>query len=122
MSFAASRTFTTGPNQIREGLRGLRLLAQTKGSLWSCDLFRRESATLRTHWVLVLMVQFTRRIIGLAFTAPRGYRGAVPPCSSERFVGTAAKYLSSDHDPLYRFLRCQANLRVLEVAEIKTIR
>src|SRR5213079_2095379 len=31
------------------------------------------------------------------------------------------KYLSSDHDPLYRFQRWQANLRVLEVTEIKTI-
>lgn len=30
------------------------------------------------------------------------------------------KYLSSDHDPLYRFPQWQANLRVLEVTEIKT--
>src|SRR5882757_3324508 len=28
------------------------------------------------------------------------------------------KYLSSDHDPLYRFHQWQANLRVLEVTEI----
>jgi putative transposase len=27
----------------------LTFLGQTKGSLWSCDLFRCESATLRTH-------------------------------------------------------------------------
>src|ERR1700730_3922319 len=32
-----------------------------------------------------------------------------------------AKYLSSDHDPLYRFHQWQANLRVLEVKEIKTV-
>ena len=32
------------------------------------------------------------------------------------------KRLSSDHDPLYRFHQWQANLRVLEVAEIKTVR
>ena len=31
------------------------------------------------------------------------------------------KYLSSDHDPLYRFKQWQANLRILEVAEIKTV-
>jgi hypothetical protein len=31
------------------------------------------------------------------------------------------KYLSSDHDPLYRFGQWQANLRILEVAEIKTV-
>ena len=31
------------------------------------------------------------------------------------------KYLSTDHDPLYRFHQWQANLRVLEVMEIKTV-
>ena len=31
------------------------------------------------------------------------------------------KYLSSDHDPLYRFHQWQANLRVLQVTEIKTV-
>jgi hypothetical protein len=31
------------------------------------------------------------------------------------------KGLSSDHDPLYRFGQWQANLRILEVAEIKTV-
>jgi hypothetical protein len=31
------------------------------------------------------------------------------------------KYLSSDHDPLYRFHQWQANLRILDVMEIKTV-
>ena len=31
------------------------------------------------------------------------------------------RYLSSDHDPRYRFHQWQANLRVLEVKEIKTV-
>jgi hypothetical protein len=31
------------------------------------------------------------------------------------------KYLSSDHDPLYRFHQWQANLRILEICEIKTV-
>ena len=31
------------------------------------------------------------------------------------------KYLSSDHDPLYRFHQWQANLRILNVEEIKTV-
>ena len=30
----------------------LTFLGHMKDSLWSCDLFRCESATLRTHWVL----------------------------------------------------------------------
>ena len=32
-----------------------------------------------------------------------------------------SKYLSSDHDPFYRFHQWQANLRILEVTEIKTV-
>jgi hypothetical protein len=31
------------------------------------------------------------------------------------------KYLRCDNDPLYRFPQWQANLRILEVAEIKTV-
>jgi putative transposase len=31
------------------------------------------------------------------------------------------KYLSSDHDPLYRYHQRQANLRVLGITEIKTV-
>jgi len=34
---------------------------------------------------------------------------------------TTANYISTDHDPLYRFHQWQANLRVLEVIEIKTV-
>jgi len=30
------------------------------------------------------------------------------------------KYFSLDHDPLYRFHQWQANLRILDVTEIKT--
>ena len=31
------------------------------------------------------------------------------------------KHLSADHNPLYRFHQGQANLRILEVTEIKTV-
>jgi putative transposase len=31
------------------------------------------------------------------------------------------KYLSTDHDPLVRFHRWLANLRVLDIEEIKTV-
>jgi hypothetical protein len=33
-----------------------------------------------------------------------------------------SKYLSTDNDPLHRFHQWQANLRVLEVKEIKAVR
>ncbi|MGD0076668.1 MAG: integrase core domain-containing protein [Candidatus Binataceae bacterium] len=34
---------------------------------------------------------------------------------------TMPKHLSSDHDPLFRFQRGQANLRILEIDELKPI-
>jgi transposase InsO family protein len=100
----------------------LTFLGHVKDSLWSCDLFRCESATLRTHWVLVVMDQFTRRVIG--FGVHRGIVDGVALCRMFRRAVPAhslPKYLSSDHDPLYRFHQWQANLRVLGVTEIKTV-
>ena len=38
-----------------------------------------------------------------------------------RGVTTLPRYLSSDHDPLYRFHQWEANLRILGVTEIKTV-
>jgi hypothetical protein len=49
----------------------LTFLGPRRDSLWSCELFGCESATLRTHWVLVVLDQFTRRIIGLGVPAGR---------------------------------------------------
>jgi len=101
----------------------LTFLGHLKDSLWSVDLFRCESALLRTHWILVVMDQYTRRIIGFGLHA-----GAVNGLALCRMFNHALrghrsmpKYLSSDHDPLYRSARWQANLRILEVSEIKTV-
>ena len=38
-----------------------------------------------------------------------------------RGVTTLPRYLSSDHDPLYRFHQWEANLRILGVTAIKTV-
>ena len=102
---------------------GLTFLGHMKDSLWSIDLFRCESATLRSHWVLLVMDQYTRRIIGFGVHA--GTLNAVALC---RIFNRAIrgqlwmpKYVSSDNDPLYRFHQWQANLRILEATEIKSI-
>jgi putative transposase len=47
------------PEMGSSGPSWLTFLGHTKDSLWSADLFRCESLTLRTHWVLVVMDQFT---------------------------------------------------------------
>jgi len=110
------------PESNAGGPSWLSFLGHMKDSLWSCDLFRCESATLSTHWVLVVMDQFTRRIVGFGV-----HCGIVDGATLCRMFQRAIhgqglpKYLSSDHDPLYRFHQWQANLRVLEVMEIKTI-
>ena len=100
----------------------LSFIGHAKDSLWSLDLFRCELAILRTYWVLVVMDQFTRRIVG--FAVHRGVVDGMALCLMfNRAIDTQTlpKYLSSDHDPLYRFHQWQANLRVLDVKEIKTV-
>jgi len=93
-----------------------------KDSLWSVDLFRCESMLLRTHWVMLAMDQFTRRIIGFAV-----HVGAVDGNSICRMFNEAVarldvpRSLSTDNDPLFEYHRWQANLRVLGVEEIKTV-
>ena len=100
----------------------LTFLGHSKDSLWSVDLFRCESLILKTHWVMVVMDQFTRRIIGFGVHA--GVVDGPTVCrmfnSAIRGGGTP-RYLSSDHDPLFEFHRFKANLRILEVTEVKTV-
>ena len=110
------------PESGSGGPSWLTFLGQAKDSLWSIDLFRCESLSLRTHWVLVVMDQFTRRIIGFGI-----HRGTVDGPSliamfQQAIQGQSLpKYLSTGNDPLYQFHQWQANLRVLEVLEIKTV-
>jgi len=100
----------------------LTFIGHMKDSLWSVDLFRCESILLKTHWVLVVMDQFTRRIIGFGVHA-----GDVDGMALCRMFNSAIstrgtpKYLSSDHDPLFTYNQWAANLRILDVDEIKSI-
>jgi putative transposase len=98
------------------------LLGHMKDSLWSIDLVRCESMALRTYWVLVVMDQYTRRIVEFGIQAGNVDGMALCRMFKEAIRGTStSKYLSSDHDPLYRFHQWQANPRILSVTEIKTV-
>jgi transposase InsO family protein len=80
------------------------------------------SATARRNWVMVVMDVFTRRIIG--FGVERADPCGVSVCRMLNQIIAAKplpRHLSSDHDPLFRFQRWLANLRILEVEEIKSI-
>ena len=110
------------PGAGNDGPSWLTFLGHTKDSLWSIDLFRCESILLKSHWVLVIMDQFTRRIIG--FGVHSGDVDGVVLC---QLFNTAIStkgvphYLSSDNDPLFRYYQWQANLRIMEIVEIKSI-
>ena len=52
------------PEAGTDGPSWLSFIGHVKDSLWSVDLFRCELILLRSHWVMVVMDVFTRRIIG----------------------------------------------------------
>jgi transposase InsO family protein len=86
------------------------------------DLFRCESIVLRSYWVLVVMDQCTRRLVGC------GVQGGVLTGTDVcRLFNVAIcgqgipRHLSTDHDPLFEAHRWRANLRILDIDEIKTV-
>ena len=110
------------PECRENGSSWLTLLGHTKDSLWSLDLFRTESILLRSHWVLVVMDQFTRRIIGFGVQAAAVDGPALCRMFNQAISGQALPTrLSTDHDPLLRFHRWQANLRILGVQTVQTV-
>ena len=73
------------------------------------------------YWVLVVMDQFTRRLVGVSV-----HRGPVNGPDLCGMFNTAIhgrgtpRHLSTDHDPLFEAHRWTANLRILEIDEITT--
>ena len=115
-----AKHYRTGPGS--DGPSWLTLLGQVKDSLWCVDMFRCESILLRSHWVMAVMDLFTRRIVGFG-VGPANIDGAsVCRMFNDATAGEPKpKRVSTDHDPLFRFHRWLANLRVLEVDEIKSV-
>jgi hypothetical protein len=110
------------PTPAAGGPSWLTVLGHAKDRLWSVDLFRCESALLRTHWVLVVMDQFTWRIVG--FGVHRGAVDGVELCRmfnqavrGRRRRSISARTTIGDSS----FHQWQANLRILDVEEINTV-
>jgi transposase InsO family protein len=101
----------------------LTVIGHAKDSLWSVDLFRCESILLTTHWVMLVMDQYTRSIIGFGVQVGDVDGTALCRMFNDAIAGAGLlpRYLSSDNDPLFFYHRWMANLRVLEVEEIKTV-
>jgi putative transposase len=101
----------------------LSFLGSAKDSLWSVDFFRCESILLQSYAVMIVLDQFTRKIMGVAVCcypakgedACRMFAGVVSGAKS------SPRHLSFDHDPLFGFSQWKANLRVLEIDSIQTV-
>ena len=82
-----------------DGPSWLTFIGHLKDSLWSVDLSRCESVALKSHWVMVVIDQFSRRIIVYAVHA--GSCDGVAYCRMfNRIVSgkRLPKYLSLDND------------------------
>jgi putative transposase len=110
------------PDPSKRGPSWLTTIGHAKDSLWSVDLFRCESILLKSHWVMVVMDQYTRRVIGFGVHADNVDGPTLCRMFNDATSGQDwPKYLSSDNDPLFQYHRWKANLRVLEVEEIKSL-
>ena len=72
--------------------------------------------------MMLVMDVFTRRIVGFGI-APSSIDG-ISVCHMFNCATAGQskpKYLSTDHDPLFRFHCWLANLRVLEIEEMKSV-
>ena len=110
------------PEAGTDGPSWLSFIGHMKDSLWSVDLFRCELILLRSHWIMVVMDVFTRRIIGFGVEPADPCGASICRMFNQIIAGKSfPQHLSSDHDPLFRFHRWLANLRILEIEEIKSI-
>jgi putative transposase len=110
------------PDPTRRGPSWLTTIGHTKDSLWSVDLFRTESINLKTHWIMVVMDQYTRGIIGFAVHAVSVDGPALCRMFKDAtFDQGWPKRISSDNDPLFQYHRWKANLRVLDIEKIKSL-
>lgn len=106
-----------------DGPSWLTVIGHAKDSLWGVDFFRCESILLKSYWIMIVMDVFTRRIIGFG-VAPADLDGPVVCRMFNRAIAkqTPPQYLSSDNDPLFRFHRWRANLRILKSVRSKPFR
>ncbi|HQR43317.1 MAG TPA: integrase core domain-containing protein [Gemmatales bacterium] len=96
-------------------------MADCRDSLWSLDFFRCESIALRSHWVMVVMDIYSRRIIG--FGVCTTLSGQVACQMFNRIIAgkTLPQYLCMDNDPVFRYHRWVANLAILEIEPVRSI-
>jgi putative transposase len=92
------------PDPSMRGPSWLTTLGHAKDSLWSIDLFRCESIVLKSHCVMVVMDQYTRRIIGFAVHTGNVDGPALCRMFNDATSGQGwPEHISSDNDPLFQY-------------------
>ena len=122
--FAVARILRQNYKNIPDnnGPSWLTFIGHAKDSLWSVDLFRCESILLKSHWVMLVIDIYSRRIIAFSIHTDNPDGAAVCHMFNKVIARkTLANYLSSDNDPFFELHRWQANLRILGIKEIKTV-
>lgn len=115
------------PDPSKHGPSWLTTIGHAKDSLWSrgagpVDLFRCESIVLKSHWIMVVMDQYTRRIIGFGVHTGNLDGPALCRMFNDATSGQGwPEHIGSDNDPLFQYHRWKANLRVLDIDEVKSL-
>lgn len=110
------------PDRKNQGPSWLTTLGHAKDSLWSVDLFRCESILIKSHWIMVAMDQYTRRIVGFALHAGVVDGPALCRMFNEATTGQdPPDKISTDNDPLFQYRQWKANLSILDIQEIKSL-
>ncbi len=110
------------PENPLDGPSWLAFIGNMKDSLWSVDLFRCESVLLQSYWIMLVMDVYNRRIVGFGVQTGNVTEARLCRMFNEAIKGeTPPKYLSTDHDPLFRLHRWRANLRIRDIEEIKSV-
>ncbi len=110
------------PKSGGKGPSWLSAIAEARDGLWSADLFRCEFILRKSFRVMVVMDAFTRRIVG--FGVEPAHIDGISVCrmfNQARCAQPLPKRLSTDHDPLFRFHRWRANLRIPDIDELKSV-
>jgi putative transposase len=90
-------------------------------SLWSLNFFQVESICLKTHWVLVIMDQGSRKIIGFAVSPEPINSLRLAQLFTSCIGDLSPKRISHDHGPVFRSVAWKRVLAVLEIEEIWSV-
>ena len=71
---------------------------------------------------MVIIDQYSRRIIGFGIHEGNLNGKAICRMFNKAIAGSSLpRHLSSDNDPLFQYFQWKANLRILEIEELKTV-